>query len=192
MDEYVRVKKADIVAIAEAIKTALGITSTFKISDMPTLIGQIADSTTGKTNAEIFDKVVDLADAVEDNTEAVKTVVTKYFEYNSPTLDVYEINENTDKTFVDLTKDLTLKFGTDVKHGYISGFNIIEFNGKVVYINNQSTFDIKLVKSGTQVATISKSTVADISYHITANIVRAVADCDGANLYLYLTEVDDE
>lgn len=44
-DEYVRVKKSDIEAIASAIKTALGITSTFKISDMPELISSIAGTT---------------------------------------------------------------------------------------------------------------------------------------------------
>lgn len=191
-DEYVRVKLSDIQAIASAIRTALGIDSTFKVSDMPALIAEIAD-TQGASINDIYSKVNTMNNIVSNNTIAINKAVTKFFEYNNPIAQTYELTGNTDKTFKQAANSLTLVVPTTVAHGYIAGANIVDLSSNtVVSITNSSSFDIKFIKNGVTIETITAGTTQAITEHIIENINRFVADCDGAYVYLYHTEVDDE
>ena len=198
-NEYVRVKLSDIEAIADAIRAALGIDSTFKVSDMPTLIAEIVD-TRSTTVEDIYTRVGVLnttvgnnTTAVNNNTTAIQNAVTKFFEYNNISAQTYELTANTDKTFKNVSTSLGLTFPSTVVHGYLAGANIIDpAEGLVTTITNNSSFAIKLVKNGVTLTTIAAGATANISQYIIENISRFVADCDGAYIYFYLTEVEDE
>ena len=198
-NEYVRVKLSDIEAIADAIREALGIDSTFKVSDMPTLIAEIVDARS-TTVEDIYTRVGVLnttvgnnTTAVNNNTTAIQNAVTKFFEYNNISEQTYELTANTDKRFRNVSTSLGLTFPSSVVHGYLAGANIIDpAEGLVTTITNNSSFAIKLVKNGVTLTTIAAGATANISQYIIENINRFVADCDGAYIYFYLTEVEDE
>lgn len=198
-DEYVRVKLSDIQNIADAIRTALGITSTFKVSDMAELIGEIVD-TRSVTVESIYNRVGTLNTTVgalnttvANNSTLIQNATTKFFEYNNPSGGSYELTGNTDKTFKHAILSLSLIFPSTVAHGYIAGANIVDLpSSTVVSIVNNSSFDVKFIKNGVTLKTISAGATDTITEYFIENINRFVADCDGAYIYLYQTEVDDE
>lgn len=199
--EYVRVKLSDIQDIADAIRAALGIdvSSTFKVGDMAELITRIA-SGENKNVTDIYNAVTSMNTTVGNNTEAVianttavQNAVTKFYEFNNPVAQSYTLDANTDKTFVGVSTSLAISVPSGIAHGYIAGANIINpANGLVTTLANNSSYSLKLIRSGVAVATITANNSLNISQYLTNSIERFVFDCDGNYVYAYLTEVEDE
>ena len=198
-DEYVRVKLSDIQDMANAIRTVLGISSTFKVSDMAELILEIGD-TQGATIDDIYSKVNTMnttvannTTAVNNNTTAVNNAITKFFEFNNPVEQSYVLDANTDKTFIRASTSLVISVPSTANHGYLAGANIINpVSGLVTTLVNNSSYSLKLIRSGVAVDTIATNASLNISQYLVNSIERFVFDCDGSYVYAYLTEVEDE